>query len=91
MTLKRNFPINIPFDSSLWPCPWTYIYYQLVMLHTCAVIWKSKGGYDHDLARIRDRYSRKREEKTKNADSHNIIKLEQPNQLESIITTLQNI
>ena len=31
------------------------IYYPLVMLHTCTVICKSKGGCDHDLAMIRDR------------------------------------
>ena len=33
---------------------------------------------------------RKREKKTQNANSHNTIKLEQSNQLESTITTPQN-
>ena len=32
-------------------------------------------------------HPQKREEKTQNADSHNTIKLEQPNKLESTITT----
>ena len=35
-------------------------------------------------------HPQKREEKTQNADSHNMIKLEQPNLLESTITTPQN-
>ena len=52
-TLK-NFPIHFPFDISLLPCPWTY---PLAMLHTCTLIYKSKGGCYHDLARIRDRLS----------------------------------
>ena len=34
-------------------------------------------------------HPQKREEKTQNADSHNMIKLEQPNLLESTITTPQ--
>ena len=35
-------------------------------------------------------HPRKLEGKTQNADSHSTIKLEQPNQLESTITTPQN-
>ena len=34
-------------------------------------------------------HPQKREEKTQNADSHNMIKLQQPNLLESTITTPQ--
>ena len=33
---------------------------------------------------------RKREEKTQNVDSHNTVKLQQPNQLESTIISPQN-
>ena len=65
MPLKQNFLINFPFDISFLPCPWTYIYYPLVILHTCTVIWKSKGGCDHDLPESETvDHPSKREEKT---------------------------
>ena len=54
MPLKLNFPINFLL---IFACDLTHglLYYPMVMLHTCTVIWKSKGECDHDLAKIRDR------------------------------------
>ena len=75
-TLKQNVPKNI--------------YYPLVMLHTCTVIWKSKEGVTMTLPESETvDHPRKRKEKTQNTESHNTNKLEQPTQLERTITTPQ--